>query len=99
MSDGAYAIYVPLGSLAAGETKEATIFYAAAGASKLARLAHLSEEVDEGMEMRFLVGLEAFIEAIWVNFYGFLRDKDGHFVAFQGVLTSNLHGLGAFYPA
>ena len=29
-SDGAYAIYVPLGSLSIGERKSATIFYAAA---------------------------------------------------------------------
>ncbi|CAJ1413161.1 unnamed protein product [Effrenium voratum] len=37
-SDGAYAIYVPLGSLQAGETKSACIYYAAADESRLAEL-------------------------------------------------------------
>ncbi|CAL1134863.1 unnamed protein product [Cladocopium goreaui] len=49
-SDGAYAIYVPLGSIEVGQTKEATIFYAASGANQLEKLAVVSEEADEVAE-------------------------------------------------
>ncbi|CAK8998158.1 Gliding motility-associated C-terminal domain-containing protein [Durusdinium trenchii] len=45
-SDGAYAIYVPVGAVPAGDTKKATIFYAAAGASDLNLLARASEEAE-----------------------------------------------------
>ncbi|CAL1134868.1 unnamed protein product [Cladocopium goreaui] len=44
-SDGAYAIYVPLGPLAAGETKKTSVFYAAAAASQLSHLLRVTDEV------------------------------------------------------
>ncbi|CAE7229426.1 unnamed protein product [Symbiodinium sp. CCMP2456] len=37
-SDGAYGIYVPLGRMAAGESKSASVYYAAADADRLAEL-------------------------------------------------------------
>eukprot|EP00434_Breviolum_minutum_P021791 symbB.v1.2.019236.t1/scaffold1567.1/size111240/5 len=46
-SDGAYAIYVPLGSMEPGETKSATIFYAAAGANHLEELLRVTEAVKQ----------------------------------------------------
>ncbi|CAL1149634.1 unnamed protein product, partial [Cladocopium goreaui] len=45
-SDGAYGIYVPCGHLARGETKSATIFYAAAGASELDHLLEVSAKAN-----------------------------------------------------
>ena len=42
-SDGAYAIYVDAGALGMGETKEVTIFYAAAAVGQSGHLARVSQ--------------------------------------------------------
>eukprot|EP00435_Cladocopium_sp_Y103_P021824 s3570_g5.t1 len=51
LRQGRYCLHdaeeVPLGPVEVGQTKEATIFYAASGANQLERLAEVSEEADE----------------------------------------------------